>query len=100
MFKLNRNKTNFVAKGMTALATSGLSTIMAPMHVNAANTAWDLTTGLCLYGGAASLATITVVIYAICTRKNYTDEPPKTTINAFGEDETTSAKKYFKIINR
>ena len=106
MLKLYKNKTNFVAKGITALGASGLGT-MIPMHVNAADHISNAQFGFYLYGGAALAGVVGVAIYAIRSRDNEFDPDCREAVELNEKfnrspfkDETTSAKQYFKIVNR
>ena len=106
MFKLYKNKTNFVTKGITALGASGLGT-MIPMHVNAASTNDPGTTAICLCGGVAILGFTAVVLYAFCSKDNNFDPDCREAVELNEKfnrpaikDETTSAKQYFKLVNK
>ncbi len=108
MLKLYKNKTNFVAKGMGALTSSAVGT-MIPMHVNAADhmSTTELGFCLCLYGGAVLAAIVGIAIYAICSRDNKFDADCSEAVKLNEKfnrspfrDETTSAKQYFKIVNK
>nr|MBP3258809.1 hypothetical protein [Bacilli bacterium] len=108
MLKLYKNKTNFVAKGITALGASGLGT-MIPMHVNAASGVPAEQLYITITGGAALAGIVGVAIYGIWTKMGHKDYDVKEAVE-FGvkngptpsilKDETTSAKQYFKIVNR
>ena len=106
MFKLYKTKNSMVAKGVTALGVSGLST-MIPMYVNAASHVSAEQLYITITGGAALAGLVGVAIYAICSRANKFDYDCKEEVKLNGKynmqgikDETTSAKQYFKIVNR
>ena len=100
MFKLDRVRSNIVTKSITVVSAAGLST-MIPMHVNASNVGSYYPTYVSyLYGGAVCLALGTATIYAICTKKEHTEKPPKTRLDVDNDNITENAKKYFKIVNR
>ncbi len=106
MFKLYKIKNSMVTKGITTLGVSGLST-MIPMHVNAASGVSAEQLYITITGGAALAAIVVVATYAICSRDNKFDADCEEAVKLNGKfnkppfkDETTSAKQYFKIVNR